>query len=348
MKFSNMITVVGAHAEGEVGRVITGGVLPPPGNSLYEQAMHLWRNQDGFRKFMLYEPRGGAFVHANLIVPPISPEADAGFIIMEAEDYPSMSGSNCICVATVLLETGMIAMTEPQTKLTLETPGGLVEVLAECESGRCERVKLTNVASYAAQLDADLEVPELGKLKVDVGFGGAFFVLVDAAQFGHSIIGSEARQLVELGEKIKAAAQNQLQVKHPDFPDPEFNKMAFTEFTLPVETVNGVKTGRNTVVISPGKLDRSPCGTGTSARLAVMHAKGEIAVGEPFVSYSVIGSRFDARVECETKLSDGTAAIRPSIAGRGWITGFHNYVRDPDDPWPEGYTLSDTWFRALD
>jgi len=348
MNFSNMITVIGAHAEGEVGRVITGGVLPPSGESLYDQAMYLWRNMDGFRKFLLYEPRGGAFVHANLIVPPKSPKADAGFIIMEAEDYPSMSGSNCICVATVLLETGMLKMHEPQTKLTLETPGGLVDVVADCEAGRCKRVKLTNVASYAALLDAEIDVPDIGNLKVDVGFGGAFFALVEATQFGFALDGSEARALVELGEKIKAAANAQLTVKHPDFPDPEFNQIAFTEFILPVEKVDGVKTGRNTVVISPGKLDRSPCGTGTSARLAVMHAKGEIAVGEEFVSHSVIGSSFDAKVERETTLSDDTAAIHPSIAGRGWITGFHNYVLDPEDPWPEGYTLSDTWYRALD
>ncbi|MGI9372427.1 MAG: proline racemase family protein [Hyphomicrobiales bacterium] len=348
MKFSRMISVVGAHAEGEVGRVVTGGVLPPPGDTLYEQAMYLWRNRDEFRKFLLFEPRGGAFVHANLIVPPKSPEADAGFIIMEAEDYPSMSGSNCICVSTVVLETGMVQMHEPVTNMTLETPGGLVQVVAECSEGKCKRVKLTNIASYAAALDVEVDVPEIGTVKADIGFGGAFFLIVDATQFGFQIVKEEARQLVEMGEKIKAAAQQQLSVQHPDFPDPEFNQIAFTEFTLPVEVNGGVKTGRNTVVISPGKLDRSPCGTGTSARLAVMHAKGELQTGETMLSRSVISSEFEARVESETTLSDGTAAIRPSIAGRGWITGFHDYVLDPEDPWPEGYTLSDTWFRALD
>ncbi|MGI9481169.1 MAG: proline racemase family protein [Hyphomicrobiales bacterium] len=348
MKFSNMITVVGAHAEGEVGRVVTGGTLPPPGNTLYDQAMYLWRNFDGFRKFLLYEPRGGAFVHANLIVPPKSPKADAGFIIMEAEDYPSMSGSNCICVTTVLLETGMVKMKEPVTELVLETPGGLVDVVAECEASKCKKVKLTNVPSYAALLDAKIKVPDIGTLTVDVGFGGAFFLHVDAAQFGFEIDKPEARKLVEMGEKIKRSAREQLEVKHPDFPDPEFNQIAFTQFTLPPESIGGVKSARNTVVVSPGKLDRSPCGTGTSARMAVMHAKGEIETGEDFVSRSVIGSRFDCKVESETTLSNGTTAIRPSIAGRGWITGFHNYVLDPEDPWSEGYTVSDTWFTALD
>ncbi len=348
MKFSRMITVVGAHAEGEVGRVVTGGVLPPPGDTLYDQAMHLWRNQDEFRKFLLFEPRGGAFCHANLIVPPKSPKADAGFIIMEPEDYPSMSGSNCICVSTVLLETGMVPMQEPETRMTLETPGGVVDVVAECSDGKCKRVKLTNIASYAAALDVEVDVPDVGKVKADIGFGGAFFLIVDAAQFGFQIVKDEARQLVEMGEKIKAAAQEQLTVQHPDFPDPEFNQIAFTEFTLPVVERDGARIGRNTVVISPGKLDRSPCGTGTSARLAVMHARGEIQTGESLISHSVISSEFEGKIESETTLSDGTPAIRPSIAGRGWISGFHNYVLDPEDPWPEGYTLSDTWFRALD
>lgn len=348
MKSSRTLNVVSAHAEGEVGRVITGGVLPPPAGSLYEQSLHLARNADWLRKFLLYEPRGGAFCHANLVVPPKSPEADAGFIIMEPEDYPAMSGSNCMCVTTVLLETGMLPMQEPETRLTLETPGGLVPVVAECRDGRCVRVRLTNVPCYAAILDAEIDVPGHGKVTVDVGYGGAFFVIVDAAQFGFSIVKDEARRLVEMGEAIKLAAREQLKPQHPDMPDPEFNHLGFTEFTLPVEEIDGVKTGRNTVVISPGKLDRSPCGTGTAARLAVLHANGEIATGEDYVSHSVIGSRFDARVESETTLSDGTKAILPSIAGRAWITGFHNYVLDPEDPFPEGYTISDTWFKALD
>lgn len=348
MKSSRTINVVSSHAEGEVGRVITGGVLPPPGDTLYDQAMHLWRNEDWLRKFLLYEPRGGAFCHANLIVPPKSPEADAGFIIMEPEDYPAMSGSNCMCVTTVLLETGMLPMHEPQTELTLETPGGLVRVVADCKNGRCEQVRLTNVPCYAALLDAEIDVPGHGKVKIDIGYGGAFFIIVDATPFGFNIVKDEARQLVETGEAIKAAAREQIQLQHPDMPDPEFNHLGFTEFTLPVETMDGVKTGRNTVVISPGKLDRSPCGTGTAARLAVLHAKGQIEPGEDYVSHSVIGTRFDARIERETSLSDGTPAIHPSISGRAWVTGFHNYLLDPTDPFPEGYTISDTWFKALD
>lgn len=177
MEISRAITVVGAHAEGEVGRVITGGVLPPPGATLYQQMCHLRDRDDGMRKFLLYEPRGGAFVHANLVVPAKDSTADAGFIIMEADDYPPMPGSNAMCVATVLLETGMITMRAPETRLRLEAPGGLINVVAECEQNRCRRVKITNVASFATHLDARIEVDGIGPLSVDVAHGGAFFVI---------------------------------------------------------------------------------------------------------------------------------------------------------------------------
>ena len=345
MRARRVITVIGAHAEGEVGKVITGGVLPPPGASVLEQQQWLMHHDDGLRKFLLYEPRGGAFTHANLIVPAKHPAADAGFIIMEPDDYPPMSGSNCICVATVLLETGMLPMSEPVSRLTLETPGGLVAIEAHCKDGRVKQVTLSNVPCFAALLDATINVPRLGEVKADVGYGGAFFVITDARRFGFELVAEEARELVEAGELIKAAAREQLQVKHPEIGD--FDKIAFTEFTLPLADVNGERTGRNTVVISPGKLDRSPCGTGTCARLAVMHAKGEIRVGEGFISRSVINSRFEGRIEATTTLKDGTAAILPTISGRAWISGIHSYILDPDDPWPQGYTLSDTWYRAL-
>jgi len=345
MKLSRRITVVGAHAEGEVGRVVTGGVLPPPGDTVYDQMRHLREHQDGLRKFLLFEPRGGAFVHTNLVVPPKHPDAQAGFIIMEPDDYPPMSGSNSMCVATVLLETGMIEMHEPETRLRLETPGGLIDVVAECEDGRCMRVKTTNVPSFAAHLDARIEVEGFGSLTVDVAYGGAFFVIVDAGPLGFSIVRNEARALVEAGERIKAAAQEQLQVVHPDYPD--VNEIVFTEFTLPVREEGGVKTGANTVCISPGKLDRSPCGTGTCARLAVLHARGEIGEGERYLSRSVTGTEFEAQIEATTKVGDHPGIVA-SIAGRAWITGFHEFVLDPRDPFPEGYTLSDTWYRALD
>jgi proline racemase len=346
VRSARAITVIGCHAEGEVGRVITGGVLPPPGDSLFEQREYLRTQDDGLRKFLLYEPRGGAFVHTNLVVPPKTPGADAGFIIMEPTDYPPMSGSNTICVVTVLLETGMVAMVEPETLLRLDTPGGLIEVVAQCSNGRCENVRFRNVPCYVAELDAQVEVPGLGTIACDIAYGGACFAIVDAPSLGFALSPDEARELVEMGERIKAAAAEQHPVSHPG--NPAIHTITFTQFAAPLATdKDGRTVGRNTVVISPGKLDRSPCGTGSSARLAVLHARGEIGLEETLVSQSVLGTEFHCRVADTCDIS-GRPAIIPSIQGRAWITGSHQYSLDPEDPFPEGYTLSDTWYRALD
>ncbi len=345
MKSSRNITVVGCHAEGEVGRVVTGGVLPPPGASVFEMQQHLMNHDDGFRKFLLYEPRGGAFVHTNLIVPACDPAAEAGFIIMEPTDYPPMSGSNSMCVATVLLETGMVKMTEPETRIVLETPGGLIEVVAECRDGRCERVTTQNVPCYASHLDVAVEVEGLGTLSADIAYGGAFFVIVDAQALGFQLTRDEARECVEIGERIKTATVEQYPVVHSENPD--IHTVTFTELTLPVVEEDGVKTGRNTVVVSPGKLDRSPCGTGTSARLAALHAKGEIGVGEAYLSRSIIDTEFGASIVREQTIGQERGIV-PNISGRAWITGVTQMSLDPQDPFPEGYTLSDTWYRALD
>lgn len=345
MRWDRTITVVGCHAEGEVGRVVTGGVLPPPGKTMFDKKQYLEQEADWLRKFLLYEPRGGAFVHANLILPATREEADAGFIIMEATDYPPMSGSNSICVTTVLLETGMVPMQEPETHLTLETPGGLIDVVAQCKNGRCERVFVENVPSYVAVLDGTVNVPGLGTIAVDIAYGGAFFAIVDASALGFSLVGEEARSLVEVGERIKAAVVDRYPVIHPENAD--INTVTFTQFAAPLQISDkGTKSGRNAVVISPGKIDRSPCGTGTSARLAVLRARGDVAVGETYTSLSLIGSEFICEILGDTAVGE-VPAIRPQISGRAWITGFHQYGLDPTDPFPEGYTLSDTWYRAL-
>jgi proline racemase len=345
MRLQRLITVVGCHAEGEVGQVITGGVLPPPGVTLFEQKRYLETEADDLRRFLLREPRGGAFVHANLIVPPTQAGSDAGFIIMEPTDYPPMSGSNAMCVVTVLLETGMVHMVEPNTRLVLETPGGVIEALAECRNGKCERVTVRNVPSFVAALDASVEVPGLGPISVDIAYGGAFFAIVDARALGFKLTPDEARHLVEMGETIKAAVVEQHLVVHPE--NPAIHTVTFTEFAAPLDmNRDGVKTSQNAVVISPGKIDRSPCGTGTSARLAVLHARQQLQVGEPYLSTSLIGTVFQARI-VETTSVGNRPAIIPSLTGRAWITGFHQYGLDPSDPFPQGYTLSDTWYRVV-
>jgi proline racemase len=339
MRTSKVIHVVSCHAEGEVGDVIVGGVAPPPGETLWDQRTFI--EQDGaLRRFLLNEPRGGVFRHVNLLVPPRDPRAQMGWIILEPEDTPPMSGSNSICVATVLLDTGILPMQEPETHLVLEAPGGLVQVHAQCRNGKAERIRITNVPSFAGRLGVPLEVPGLGTLKVDTAYGGDSFVIVDAAALGFRIVPEEARALAEAGIAITAAANEQLGFVHPE--QPGWNHISFCQIAGPLVEEAGVLTGPNAVVIQPGKIDRSPTGTGCSARMAVLHARGRMKAGDRYRARSIIGSEFHCRIEEETTLA-GRPAIIPSITGRAWITGVHQYLLDPGDPWPDGYRLSDTW-----
>lgn len=327
-----------------MGDVVVGGVAPPPGGTLAEQAR--WIHEDGeLRDLLLNEPRGGVFRHANLLVPAAHPEADIGFIIMEPCHTPPMSGSNSMCVATVVLETGIVAMTEPVTELVLEAPGGLVPVRAVCRGGKVESVTITNVASFADRLDATVEVEGLGSLRVDTAFGGDSFVLVDAADLGFAVEPSEAADLARVGVRITAAANDQLGFSHPD-ERLGWNHISFCQIAAPLETVGGVATMRSTTVIDPGKLDRSPTGTGVSARLAVLAARGRIGVGEEMVMRSVIDSTFSGRIASSTTVggrSKERSAIVAEITGSAWITGTHQHLLDPNDPWPRGYRVADTW-----
>lgn len=340
MRFSKMVTVVGAHAAGELNEVITGGVLDVPGKTMFEKMQYLEREGDDLRNFLLNEPRGRVTQCVNLVLPPTRPEAQAGFVIMESDFYVPMSGTNTICTVTALLETGMIAMREPETKLVLEAPAGLVPVTARCENGKCVSVTFDNVPSFVFALDAKVNVPGLGTITVDVAYGGMIYVLVDAPSIGFKVDKTEAAALVEVGERIKKAAAEQVPAVHPE--NPEIHTINQTLFAAPIEIRDGVKRARNAVIVSPGRIDRSPCGTGTSARLAVMHARGQIATGETFVHESLIGTEFIGRV-LETTECGGTPAIRPAITGQAWITAFHNYVLDPTDPFPTGFRLGDTW-----
>ena len=339
MKSSKLIHIVSCHAEGEVGNVIVGGVAPPKGDSLWEKAR--WIDQDQkLRRFVLNEPRGGVFKHVNLLVPAKNPKAQQGFIIMEPEHTPPMSGSNSICVSTVLLDTGLIPMTEPITEFVLEAPGGLVPVKAYCEDGKAKSIEVNNVASFADQLDINIEVEGLGTLKTDTAYGGDSFVFINAQDLGFEIKPDEAKDIAEIGSKITAAANQQLNFTHPTNSD--WNHISFCQITLPLFEEEGIMVSRNTVVIDPGKLDRSPCGTGCSARMALLHAKGELKKGDRMIGRSIIDSRFDCSIVEETMVGNKNAII-PSIRGRAWITGTHQLMLYPEDPWPEGYRLSDTW-----
>ena len=343
MRTNKVIHIVDCHAEGEVGNVIVGGVSPPPGETLWQQASWI-ANDQKLRQLVLNEPRGGVYKHINLLVPAKSDQAEYGFIIMEPEHTPPMSGSNSICVSTVLLDTGLIPMVEPITEFNLEAPGGLVKVKAYCKKGKAESIEINNVASFADRLGASLEVPGLGTLTVDTAYGGDSFVIVDAEHLGFQIKPDEARDLAEVGAKITFAANEQLEFSHPTNSD--WKHISFCQIALPITYENDLAVSRNSVVIDPGKLDRSPCGTGCSARLAVLHAKGLMKVGDKMKGRSIIDSNFDCSIVEQTMLSQ-TPAIVPSIRGRAWITGTQQLMLDPKDPWPQGYRLSDTWPQKI-
>ena len=337
-----MITVVGAHVEGEIGRVITGGVLPPKGATMFECMETLEREDSWLRDMLLNDPRGSVNVCVNLITPPIRNDADIGMIIMESDFFVPMSGSNIMCTVTVALETGIVPMKEPETVVRVDTPAGLVEVVAECRDGKCKRVSFRNIASFVMHRDKTIEVPGVGSLRVDVAYGGMIYCLVESHDVGVGLSRDEARDLVELGERIKAAAAEQLPSIHPE--NPAIHTVNQTEFIGPVKMVDGVKTSKNAVIVSPGRIDRCPCGTGTSARMALLHERGELGIGEAFRHTSIIDTEFDCHI-VETTSVGNLPAVIPVVSGRAWLTGISHYGVDPEDPFPRGYRLPDTWFR---
>ncbi len=341
------IEVVGCHAAGEIGDVIIGGIAVPPGDTVWEQSRWIARDER-LRQLMLNEPRGGVFRHVNLLVPAVDPSADIGFIIMEPMDTPPMSGSNSMCVATVVLETGIVEMREPATTVVLEAPAGPVTIVAECANGKVERATVRNVASFAAARDQQLVVEGVGTVRVDTAFGGDSFVMVDAADLGLDVIPENGLELARLGSRLTRAANEQLAFSHPES---EWDHFSFCQIAGPLETLgNGEFTMTNTVVVEPGKLDRSPTGTGVSARMALLRSQGVMGVGDRLRMRSVIGSEFIGRIEADTTVGDGDVGdggalpgIIPTVSGSAWRYGRFTYRVDPSDPWPLGYRVSDTW-----
>ncbi len=350
MQLSNVITAVDAHAAGEPGRVIVGGVLDVPGNTMFEKRVHLERHRDSLRKLMLREPRGYPALCCNVILPPTHPDADAGFVIMEQAEYPPMSGSNTICVATVLIETGMVPVREPVTELTLESPAGLIAVRAEVAQGKARSITFENVPAFAVHLDRPVEVPEVGTVTVDVAYGGMFYVIADVEPLGLGLTPDEGRDLVRIGEMIKAAAREQLPVVHPE--NPAISGITIAQLSGPPKHPEASR--RNVVVVSTGTLDwnrpetwtgvidRSPCGTGTCAKMAALYAKGVLSLDEDFVHEGILGTRFTGRLTGTTRVGVYDAVV-PTLSGTGWITGLNQFALDPTDPFPEGFTVGDLW-----
>jgi proline racemase len=344
------IEAVDAYAAGEPGRVIVSGVPDVPGTTMFDKMSWLRTNGDDLRTRMLREPRGYPAANCNLILPSANPAADAGYVIMEQVEYPGMSGTNTICVATVLLETGMLPMTEPVTELTLESPAGLIGVRADCVGGKVRAVTFRNVPAFVTHLDTPVEVPHLGTVAVDVAYGGMFYVIAEAEPLGFRLTPDEGRDIVRVSEMIKAAAADQLPVAHPE--QPGFAGITIAQLSGPPH--DPANHRRNVVTVSTGALDwekpstwtgaidRSPCGTGTSARMAVLHARGELGLEEDFRHEGILGTVFTGRLVEETRVG-AIRAVVATITGSAWITGFASYLVDPEDPFPEGFTVGDIW-----
>jgi len=314
-------------------RVITGGVGPIPGDSMLERKLHFERHMDGLRLMLMREPRGHGAMSGAILQPPLHEAADWGVLFIEVSGCLPMCGHGTIGVATVLVETGMIEVSEPETVVCLDTPAGLVEARVAVEGGRARSVALRNVPSFLLGRDRSVEV-DGRPLSYDMAFGGNFYAILSADSAGLEVDPARAAELVERGLEIMTAINESDRPEHPS--DPRISGCKHVIFTA--AGADGPHSQLSATSIHPGWLDRSPCGTGTSAKLAALHARGELGVGDRFVNRSVIGTRFEGRIVGETEV-DGLSAVVPEITGRAWITGIGQYVLDPDDPFPEGFAL---------
>lgn len=350
MNVSNMIHAVDLHACGEPGRVIVGGVLDVPGESMFEKMQHLSQKADSLRLRMLREPRGYPAANCNLILPSNNPEAVAGFVIMEQTEYPGMSGTNTICVVTTLIETGMVEVNEPFTDFKLDTPAGLISIRAEVSNGKATNVTFENVPAFSVYTNESISVPEIGEVKVDVAYGGMFYVILDSEELGLKLSPENGGEIVRVAEMVKAIASEKLPVVHPE--NKEISGITIAVVSGPPE--NPAATLKNVVVVSTGKLDwdrpetwkgvidRSPCGTGTCAKMASLFEKKMLDVDTDFIHEGILGTTFTGRLVRKTKVGNYDAVV-PTITGRAWITGFAQYVVDDSDPFPEGFTIGDIW-----
>ena len=341
MEWQQSIELIEVHCQGEIGKVIVSGAPEIPGQTLLDKMNHINQADDRLRRFVTLEPRASVQMSVNLLVPATRPDADAGFIVLQADRAHPMSGSNCMCVVTALLESGRIPMVEPETKVRLDTPAGLVVAHARCVGGRCESVSLDNVPAFVEQLDVRIETPRWGTIRADLAFGGVYYALVDADEVGLELHPRNARDLAEAGIELKSLIAEQVSVQHPEHPS--LDTIAYVMFTKR-ESRNVVRT---CTTLMPGRVDRSPCGTGSSANLAVLHARGELGVGEVQYSRSIIGGEFRAEILGVTSVG-GRPAILPRITGSAWIYGVERLRVDDADPFARGFALSDAWGSRVD
>jgi proline racemase len=336
MRSNRVFHAVDSHTEGMPTRVITGGLGVIPGNSMFERRRYFLDHLDHVRTLLMYEPRGHSAMSGAILQPPTRPDADWGVLYIEVSGCLPMCGHGTIGVATVLVETGMVTVTEPVTEIRLDTPAGLVTVEVAVRDGHAESVTLRNVASYVQELDAKVEVPGLGSITLDLAFGGNFYAILGLDQLGIEFTPSDAKvrqRMLDAGLAIMDAVTEQLDPVHPE--QPEISGCHHVYLAAPG---SDARHSRHAMAIHPGWFDRSPCGTGTSARMAQLHARGELALDTDFVNESVIGSRFVGRLLGETSVG-GRPAVLPAVTGRAWITGTAQYFLDPTDPFPAGFLL---------
>ncbi|MDL4776500.1 MULTISPECIES: proline racemase family protein [Thermomonosporaceae] len=333
MRSVRTLSAVDSHTEGMPTRVVTGGVPPIPGATMADRRRFAVDNLDGLRRFLMDEPRGHPAMSGALLQPPSREDADWGVVYIEVSGFLPMCGHGTIGVATVLVETGMVEVTEPETIVRLDTPAGLVEARVAVRDGRAEHVTLRNVPSFAAELGAAVTVPGLGEVGYDMAYGGNFYAIVDLASIGLPFDRARKDDILRAGLDIMAAVNEQNRPVHPG--DPLIGGCKHVQFLAPG---SDARRSRNAMAIHPGWFDRSPCGTGTSARMAQLHARGELPLGAEFVNESFIGTRFTGRL-VGTAEAGGRPAVVPEFSGRAWITGTANYMLDPADPFPEGFVL---------
>jgi proline racemase len=333
MRAARCLAAVDSHTEGMPTRVITGGVPALPGATMLERKLHFEEHLDDLRLLLMREPRGHGAMSGAILQPPTRPDADWGVLFIEVSGCLPMCGHGTIGVATVLVECGMVTVTEPETVVALDTPAGLVHARVEVRDGRARSVTVRNVPAFLAARDERVEVGGWGTITYDMAFGGNFYALVDAASAGVVVDPAQADRLIACGADIMASINAAARPVHPADA-----RIAGCKHVVLHEPGRDGADARAATSIHPGWLDRSPCGTGTSARLAQLHARGVLGVGDTFVNESVIGTRFTGRIAEETEVA-GVPAIVPEITGRAWITGMGQYLLDPEDPFPTGFKL---------
>jgi proline racemase len=334
VRAARYFAAVDSHTEGMPTRVVTGGVGPVPGATMLERKLHFEAELDELRLLLMREPRGHGAMSGAILQPPTRPDADWGVLFIEVSGLLPMCGHGTIGVATVLVETGMVTVTEPETVIRLDVPAGLVEARVRVQDGRARSVTIRNVPSFLHTRDQVVDVPGYGQITYDMAFGGNFYALTPAADAGLVVDPARNTELVDAGQAVMTAINDVDRPVHPG--DPRIFGCHHVVFHEPG------RDGADAVAatsIHPGWLDRSPCGTGTSARMAQLFARGELALGVDFVNQSVIGTRFTGRLVDETSVA-GVAAVIPEITGRAWITAMGQYLLDSEDPFPAGFALS--------